>query len=364
MIKQSDGARRAHPCTRQEEPMTLDPFARRKLGRSSIMLPQVGFGGAPLGELFTKVSEADAEATLAAAWQAGLRFYDTAPWYGRGQSEHRLGRFLYRQNRDELILSTKIGRILQAPRRPGAFDTGFWAGGLHFEHRFDYSYDGVMRAYEDSLQRLGMNRVDLLIIHDLDWWHHGHETMVAARLVELATGGWRALAELKADGRIGAIGAGINELGMIPRFLDMVDLDFFLLALRYTLGEQEALTVEIPRCVERGVSLIIGGVFSSGLYATGPVAGAKYNYADPTPAVLDKARRIAAVCERHGVPLAAAALQFPLHHPAVASVIPGAFRPEHITTNLELVRRPIPVDLWAELKREGLIRSDAPTPGA
>jgi D-threo-aldose 1-dehydrogenase len=338
-----------------------DPFARRPVGRTGLSLPQLGFGGAPLGELFARVSEADAEATLAAAWDAGVRFFDTAPWYGRGQSEHRLGRFLYRQPRRELIVSTKVGRVFHAPRNPDEFDTGFWAGGLHFAHRFDYGYDGVMRAYEDSLQRLGMNRVDMLVIHDLDLRHHARQAVVDARLVELANGGWRALSELKAAGAIRAVGAGINELGMIPRFLDLVDVDFFLLALRYTLGEQEALAAEIPACAARNVSLVIGGVFSSGLYATGPVPGAKYNYDDPTPEVLDKARRIAAVCARHKVPLAAAALQFPLHHPAVASVIPGAFRPEQVRTNLALMRTDIPADLWRELKHEGLIRADAPT---
>ena len=340
----------------------MDPFERRKLGRSEIMLPLFGFGGAPLGDLFTRVSEADAESTLQAAWDAGVRYYDTAPWYGRGQSEHRLGRFLYRQPRGELIISTKVGRVLSAPARPESFDTGFWSGGLHFEHRFDYTYDGVMRAYEDSLQRLGMNRVDILIIHDLDFEHHRTEALVAAHLANLATSGYRALSELKAAGRIGAIGAGINELGMIPRFLDLFDLDFFLLALRYTLGEQDTLDRELPLCIEHGVGIVIGGVFSSGLYATGPVPGAKYNYADATAEELERAGKIAAICERHGVPLAAAALQFPLHHPAVACVIPGAFRPEHVHTNLEHMRREIPVALWAELKQERLIRPDAPTP--
>src|SRR5690242_5154633 len=197
----------------------MSPFDKRRLGRTAIALPQLGFGGAPLGELFTRVSDAEAEATLQAAWDAGIRFYDTAPWYGRGQSEHRLGRFLYRQARANFVVSTKVGRVLRAPARPETFDTGFWAGGLAFEHRFDYSYDGVMRAYEDSLQRLGLNRVDLLLIHDLDWWHHGSEANVSARFAELATGGWRALAELKAAGLIGGIGAGINELGLMPRFL-------------------------------------------------------------------------------------------------------------------------------------------------
>lgn len=339
----------------------MDPFRKRRLGRSEVMLPQIGFGAAPLGELFTKVTERDAEATLEGAWNAGIRYFDTAPWYGRGQSEHRVGRFLYRQDRNEVILSTKVGRILRAPARPAEFDTGFWAGGLHFEHYFDYSYDGVMRAYEDSLQRLGMNRVDLLIIHDLDVWHQGSRAMVEAKTAQLAHGGFRALADLKAAGAIKAIGAGINELGMIPRFVDLFDIDFFLLALKYTIGEQDTLDAEIPLCVERNIGLVIGAVFNSGLYATGPVTGAKYNYSEPTSDQLDKARRIQAVCRRHQVPLAAAALQFPLLHPQVTSVIPGAFRPEQTEENLAHVRRDIPADLWAELKHEGLIRSDAPT---
>jgi D-threo-aldose 1-dehydrogenase len=336
----------------------MSPFSCRRLGRTDVMLPQLGFGAAPLGELFTRVSDADAEATLAAAWESGIRYFDTAPWYGRGQSEHRVGRFLYRQPRSDFTLSTKIGRVLRAPRNPAAFDTGFWAGGLHFEHHFDYSYSGIMRAYEDSLQRLGLNRVDLLLIHDLDWWHHGSEAVVAAHFAELARTGWRALADLKAAGLIGAIGAGINEMKLIPRFLEMFDIDFFLLALRYTLGEQDTLDEELPLCEERGVGIIVGGVFNSGILATGPVAGAKYNYADAGPEVLDRVRRIEAVCRRHGVPMAAAALQFPLAHPAVVSVIPGAVSAE----NVALMERPIPAELWAELKQERLLRADAPVP--
>ncbi len=340
----------------------MNPFQRRKLGRSEVMLPQFGFGGAPLGDLFTKVTEADSEATLSAAWEAGVRYYDTAPWYGRGQSEHRIGRFLYRQPRNELLVSTKVGRVLRAPIDLTTFDRGMWAGGLDFEVKWDYSYDGIMRAYEDSLQRLGMNRIDILIIHDLDWWHHKTDAKVDAYLGQLGASGFRALEELKQAGLIGAIGAGVNELGTIPRFLDMVDVDFFMLALRYTLGEQETLDKEIPLCEERGIGFVIAGVFSSGLYATGPVAGAKYNYADATPEQLDRASKIAAVCRRHGVPLASAALQFPLHHSLVASVIPGAFKPDHVKANLDLFRHDIPDVLWAELKHEGLLRKDAPTP--
>jgi D-threo-aldose 1-dehydrogenase len=340
----------------------MDPFQRRKLGGSKILLPQMGFGGAPLGDLFTKVTDAEAEATLVAAWDAGIRYYDTSPWYGRGQSEHRIGRHLYHRPRHEALLSTKVGRVLRAPARPETFDRGDWSGGLSYDIRFDYSYDGIMRSYEDSLQRLGMNRVDILIIHDLDFWFHKTEALVSAYLAQLATSGYRALASLKDQGLIGAIGAGINELGMIPRFLDLFDLDFFMLAMRYTLGEQETLDKELPLCVARGTGIVIAGVFSSGLYATGPIPGAKYNYSDATPEQLDRARKIEAVCKRHGVPLAAAALQFPLHHPAVASVIPGGFRPDHVTVNLGLFRQQIPTALWAELKHDGLLRKDAPTP--
>jgi D-threo-aldose 1-dehydrogenase len=340
----------------------MDPFATRKLGRSNVKLPQFGFGGAPVGDLFVKLGDADAEATLAATWDAGVRYYDTAPWYGRGQSEHRIGRALYRRPRSETVISTKVGRILRAPIDLDAFDRGIWAGGLDFDIRWDYSYDGIMRAYEDSLQRLSMNRIDILIIHDLDWWHHKTDAKVDAYLTQLSTSGFRALEELKQHGLIGAIGAGINELGMMPRFLNVVDLDFFMLALRYTLGEHDSLEREIPLCAERGVGFVIAAVFSSGLYATGPVPGAKYNYADATPEQLERARKIEAVCKRHGVPLAAAALQFPMQHPLVASVIPGAFKPEHVRANLTLMRHDIPNDLWRELKHEGLIRKDAPIP--
>ena len=342
----------------------MDPFKSRRLGKSGVMVPSFGFGGAPLGELFTRITEEDGRATLQAAWDAGVRYYDTAPWYGRGQSEHRIGRFLYHQPRDALVLSTKVGRILKAPLHPERFETGFWSGGLHFDHVFDYSYDGIMRAYEDSLQRLGMNRVDLLIIHDLDFWHHEVEAKVQAYLGQLATSGWRALDQLKSAGLIKGIGAGINELGMMPRFLDLVDLDFFLLALRYTLMEHDTLDEELPYCQRRDVAIIVGAVFSSGITATGAVDGAKYNYADATPEVLDKVRRIQAVGDRHGVPLPAAALQFPFGHPSIASVIPGGFAPAHIEANLAHMRHDIPAAFWAELKQEGLIRSDAPVPGA
>jgi D-threo-aldose 1-dehydrogenase len=340
----------------------MNPTDMRKLGKTDVSLTQLGFGGAPLGELFVRVDEATAAATLQAAWDAGVRYFDTAPYYGRGLSEIRTGRFLDNQPRSEFVLSSKVGRWFFPPARPDEFDTGFWAGGLRFDHVHDYSYDGLMRSYEQSQMRLGMNRIDLLLIHDLDFWFHTTEAKVAAYLGQLFASGWRALDQLRAHGLIRGVGAGINELGMMPRFLDMVGVDFFLVALRYTLMEQEVLETEFPYCERAGVGVVVGGVYNSGITATGPVAGAKYNYADATPDVLERVRRIEAVCKAHGAPLAAAALQFPLAHPIVASVIPGAVSPNQVRQNVENLSHPIPAALWAELKREGLLSERAPTP--
>ena len=216
----------------------MDPFARRRLGLTAVEVTQLGFGGAGLGDLFEVIPEAQAAATLEAAWDAGIRYYDTAPWYGLTQSEHRFGRALYRQPRRDFVLSTKVGRTMHAVHHAETYDRGIWTGGLPFQVRFDYSYDGVMRSFEDSLQRLGLPRIDLLLIHDLDIQYHQTYKRVEALLTELHNGGARALAELRAAGRIGGFGAGINELGMIPRFLDLIDVDFFLVALSYTLLDQ------------------------------------------------------------------------------------------------------------------------------
>jgi D-threo-aldose 1-dehydrogenase len=339
----------------------MDPFARRALGRTGVSVTQLGFGTAGLGDLFARVPEAEATATLQAAWDDGIRYFDTAPWYGRGQSEHRLGRLLYQQPRADYVLSTKVGRLLRPARDEATFERGMWAGGLAFPERFDYSYDGVMRAYEDSLQRLGVPRIDLLLIHDLDLGYHGTAARVTAYLTELHNSGWRALRDLKQAGLISGIGAGINELGMIPRLLDLMPLDFFLVAMPYTLLDQAVLDAEFPRCAAAGVGLVIGAVFASGILATGAAPGAKYNYADASPDIMAKVARIEAVCARHGVPLPAAALQFPLGHPSVASVIPGAITPGQVRRNVAAFRHEVPADLWTDLKHEGLLRADAPT---
>ena len=344
----------------------MDPFAQRRLGQTKVLLPQLGFGGAPVGNLSLDVSDQDCSATLAAAWDAGIRYYDTSPFYGRGLSEHRIGQALRRRPPVEAIVSTKVGRVLRAPADPVEFAgrERSWPHGLHFDYRHDYSYDGVMRSYEDSLQRLGRNRVDMLIIHDLDFVSLGFEPLVTAHLAALATGGIHALTELKASGRIGAIGVGVNRLGTIPRFLDIVDVDFFLVAGPYTLADQPVRDAEFPLCAARGVGIIVGQVFASGILATGPVAGARYNYAEATGEQLQRIGEIEATCRAFGVSLASAALQFPLLNPMVASVIPGAFAPDQVVRNVETMSREIPAELWDDLKRRGLLRDDAPTQAA
>jgi D-threo-aldose 1-dehydrogenase len=339
----------------------MSGFERRRLGRTDVDVSVLGFGGATIGGLAARVPGNQAQATLEAAWEAGIRYFDTAPFYGLGLSELRVGRLLQECPRAEFVISTKVGRILRAPVDLNRRRTS-WPGGLGFEVKFDYTYDGILRAYEDSLQRLGLTRIDLAIVHDLDLGAHSHQRRWDAFMGQLLTGGWRALDELRAARVIRGIGVGINPRGMIPHFLELFDPDFFLLAGRYTLMEQQVLDDELPACVERGVGIVIGAVFNSGLLATGPAPGARYDYTAPTQAQLERVSRIQAVCDRHAVPLPAAALQFPLAHPAVASVIPGPVTADQARSNAAAVRLPIPPDLWRELKQEGLLREDAPTP--
>ncbi|MGH6944597.1 MAG: aldo/keto reductase [Geminicoccaceae bacterium] len=340
----------------------MDPTATREVGRTGVALTRLGYGAAHLGELYRLVDDAEARRTVEEAFARGTRYFDTAPWYGHGLSEHRVGQALRGKPRESFVLSTKVGRVYVRPERPATFDRSPWVGGLPFQPRFDYGYDGVMHSYEDSLMRLGLNRVDLLVIHDLDFGYHATEEGVHARFVELA-GGFRALEELKTNGDIQGIGAGINEAPMIGRFLERFAIDFFLVAMPYTLLDQTPLDDALPRCAERGVGIVIGSPFASGILATGPIEGAKYGYAKASFEILEKVRRIAAVCGRHGVPLQAAALQFPLGHPSVAAVIPGAVSPAEVEQNFRMMRVEIPADLWAELKHERLLHPAAPVPG-
>jgi D-threo-aldose 1-dehydrogenase len=339
----------------------MDPLVRRTVGQTGVEVTQLGFGGASIGELNLVIDEAVAVDAVRAAWDAGIRYFDTAPWYGRGLSELRIGSGLRGKPKDEYILSTKIGKWLRGPKS-ATFDRGRWAGGCEMEIVFDYSYDGLMRAYEQSQLRLGMRRYDMATIHDLDHLYHGTGARLDWYFGQLAASGWRAIAELRDSGLIRAVGAGINARGLIPRFLDLMDLDYFLIAMPYTLLHQEVLDDEFPAAVERGCTFIIGSPFQSGILATGPKPGAMYNYAAAPADVQAKVGKIRDVCERHGVPLAAAALQFPLGHPAVSSVIPGASSPAQLERNVATFTHPIPSALWAELKDEGLLREDAPVP--
>ena len=335
---------------------------RGTIGRTGASVTQMGLGCAPLGDLFEALSETQAQATLQAAWDAGVRYFDTAPFYGYGKSEHRLGAFLRQQPRNDFVISTKVGRVLRAARNWQSFDKGGWVGGLPFEFDVDFSYDGIMRSVEDSLQRLSLPSVDLLVIHDLDFYFHKNEARVSAYLNQLFTGGWRALDELRRNKVIKGVGAGINEQGMIPRFLNLVDLDFFLVANGYNLLTQAMLESEFPRCAEQGISVIIGAVFASGILATGAVPGARYLYAPASEEILAKTRQIEALCRRHQTPLPAAALQFLLANPLVSAIIPGAQTPGHVQSNIKLVQQPIPAAFWADLKATGLLPEDAPTP--
>jgi D-threo-aldose 1-dehydrogenase len=302
-----------------------------------------------------------AQATLETAWKGGVRYFDTSPWYGLGLSELRVGQFLRERPRDQYVLSTKVGRLLSSPT--GGRRRSPWTGGLTRNFHYDYSYDGIMRSFEDSLQRLGVERIDILYIHDLDIPNLGSEAAVEAHLGDLITGGFRALESLREQGVIAGFGAGVNEEGMIPRLAEHVDMDIVLYALRYSLAEHESLEADMAFCLERNIRVAAAGVYSSGLYATGPAPNTLYNYREPSAAELERARSIQELCERHHTSLAAAAIQFPIHHPSVVSVVVGANTPGQAAENCKLFGSPVPDDLWNDLKEQALVIKAVPLPG-
>lgn len=322
---------------------------------------RLGFGTAPVANLYRALGEEEAQATLEAAWDTGCRYFDTAPLYGLGLAETRLNHFLRGRPRDGYVLSTKVGRLLDVC--PPTERTGI---GKFFDvpsrrERYDYSYDGVMRSLDFSLERLGLDRVDILFAHDLDIYTHGGQEALDAKLAEFMDSGYRALLSLRDQGVIKAFGAGLNEWQPAQWLLERGDFDLFLLAGRYTLLEQESLESFLPLCERRGAGIVLGGPFNSGILATGPKPGAFFDYAEAPPEILAKAAGIEAVCMRHGVRLAEAALRFPLMHPAVLTAIPGGQSPAQVRDNRTILDKPIPAALWADLKREGLMREDAPT---
>jgi D-threo-aldose 1-dehydrogenase len=333
---------------------------------AKIPFTELGFGAAPIGNLFAAMPEAQAAAALDAAWNAGIRYFDTAPLYGLGLSETRLNAFLRGKPRGDFVISTKVGRLLRACPPDQRTGIGKFFDTPSRREVYDYTHDGVMRSLEDSLERLGLDHVDILYVHDIDVFTRGSE---AARDAHIATlmaprsGGYSALLKLRDQKVVKAIGAGVNEWQAAQILAERGSFDIFLLAGRYTLLEQEALDCFLPLCQQRGIGIVIGGVYNSGILATGAKPGAMFNYSPASSAILERVGGIEAICGRHGVKLVEAALQFPFAQPTVVSVIPGASTAGQIALNMRTLSAGIPPALWTDLQAAGYIRKDAPTPG-
>jgi D-threo-aldose 1-dehydrogenase len=327
---------------------------RRPLGRADLALSELSLGGAQLGNLYREVSDADALATVGRAWRLGVRYFDTAPHYGLGLSERRLGAALHPYRRDAYVLSSKVGRLLEpAEHVEGLDDEGFAVPATH-RRVFDFSRDGILRSLTGSLDRLGVERLDIAYLHDPD-----------EHMAEVLATGYPMLEELRREGVVQAVGAGMNDAALLATLVRETDMDVVMLAGRYTLLEQESLDDLMPLCIARGVGVVVAGVFNSGLLARpAPVPGAKYDYVAASRELVERARAIATVCERYGATLPAAALAFARAHPAVVSVCVGARSASQIERNVALSNEPIPTDLWAELKALRLLREDAPVPDA
>jgi len=331
-------------------------FAKRRIGRTALEVTGLGLGTATLGGSRIAISHPERGDIVRAAWDAGVRYFDTAPFYGVGAAEHALGDALRDENRAHWVLSTKVGRLLR-PRADWRQPRAAWERPMPFDVIYDYSYDGIMRSFEDSFQRLGLAHIDILLVHDIGAYQHGAEAHPAL-MRTLLESGYRALDELRRSGEISAIGLGVNEREVCLEAMAAAEWDVLLLAGRYTLLEQAPIDDLLPLCVKAGTSVVIGGPLNSGILAGRDT----WNYAAAPPEIVERARRIGAVCARHGVPLPAAALQFPLAHPAVAAIIPGPRSVAEFEQNLALLRQPIPAALWADLRAEGLLHEAAPTP--
>src|SRR5712671_2240588 len=334
---------------------TMPAFEKRRIGRTSLEVTALGLGCATLGGSRVEVSREEAEAIVRAAWAAGVRYIDAAPYYGFGQAERCVGDAMRREPHDEWVLSTKVGRLLR-PRLTHA-ETGEIRHPMPFDPVYDYSYDAIMRSFEDSLQRLGLARIDILYVHDIGVMQHGAEAN--PRLMRtLRDGGYRALEELRATGTVRAIGIGVNEREVLLEAMEWGDWDAFLLAGRYTLLEQTPLEDLLPKCEKAGASIVVGGPLNSGILAGRDT----WNYKTAPAEIVARVNAIEAVCNSHRVPLPAAALQFPLAHPAVAAIIPGPRNVEEFHANARLLRHPVPAALWADLRDAGLLHPHAPTP--
>lgn len=336
------------------------PVGTRTLGRTGIAVSLLGFGAAPLGDLYALNDDQTALDAVQAAVDGGITLFDTAPLYGHGLSEHRLGTVLKRVPRDRFVLCSKIGRTLHPAARSETPVRQTFVGGLPFHARYDYSRDGALRSLEQSLHRLAVSHVDIALIHDVDVWTHGADAIegVYRQAVE---GAYRGLEELRAQGVVRAIGVGLNEAEMCARFVADTDIDCVLLAGRYTLLEQGALDF-LDEAQQRGIGVMLGGVFNSGILATGSAGGGAYNY-KPAPAdVVARVERIEAVCAAHGVALPHAALAFAAAHPAVGSLVLGAVSPAEVARNLAAIGTRVPDALWPALRAAGLLQPWAPVP--
>jgi D-threo-aldose 1-dehydrogenase len=309
----------------------------------------IGLGTAPLGGLFSPVSDADAEATIERAWSLGVRYFDTAPLYGFGLAERRLGNFLRQQERDSFAISTKVGRLLRSAA--AAAEDAHYKGTPAERPQFDFSYDGVMRSVDESLCRLGLDRVDVLLVHDPDDHYD-----------DAVSGAWSALQRMRGDGTVKAIGAGMNQSDMLARFAEAVPVDCFLLAGRYTLLDQGALTTLFPVCRAKSIGILLGGIYNSGILAN-PRAGAKFNYADADAALVTRAMELEALCRKHGTDLKAAAVQFCMAHPAVTVALQGARTAAEVSDNMAMAERLVPAAFWHELRQRKLVDASAPLPG-
>ncbi len=326
-----------------------------------IAATNIGFGGAAIGNQFKALAEDVVTATFDAAWRSGMRVFDTAPHYGLGLSEMRTGQFLRSKKRQDFVVSTKVGRILvDCP--PDEVTAAEFVDTPQKRRVWDFSYDGVMRSLAASLARTGLDGVDILLCHDLDVISLGTSAEYERCADEFQSGGYRAMVELRDQGVVKAIGVGMNWCDAAEDLARRYDFDLILLAGRYTLLEQEALTSFLPLCEQRGIGILLGGPYNSGILATGTKSGAIYNYAAASAEVLARVGRIEAICGAYGVPIAAAALQFVLSHPAMVSVIPGAKSPEEVALTVATLEVAIPAEFWSDLRDAGLLREDAPVP--
>jgi len=331
----------------------------RPVGETGIRLSRIGFGSAPIGDVRRAPSDTESRALLQAVWDAGIRYFDTAPFYGSGLAERRVGDFLRDKPHGDYVLSTKVGRLLM-PDRAYAMERFNDGRAMPFRPVFDFSYDGIMKSFEQSLQRLGLESIDILFVHDIG--RYSQRERHEAAMAQFLGGGLRAMLELRASGAVKAIGAGVNEWEILDELMNHARWDVFLLANRYTLLDQRVLDGFLPRCARERVAIVDGAPLNGGILATGAIPGAHFDYRPPTDEIVARVSSIETICRRHGVPMVRAGLTFPFGHPAITSIIPGPARPVEFADNMTQFHAAVPQALWDDLRAAGLLHKDAPVP--